>query len=361
MSIFAIMKFIKLIFCFCIFQIAQQLNAQEVKESEFLIYSELYTSKSIHNLAKPSYLCSYDQNNYPSTNIILLKWSSNSNFQNKNSYLRYNIGLMVGDYVNSNLKNEARTLQNIYETNVGIKFSKNMILDFGIFTSHIGFESAIGQESWTCTRSILADNTPYYEAGYRLNYESDNKKWKGNLNFLNGWQKMTANLYDQKSWGHQIQYIPNKKLTLNSSSYFGQSPNIQNRSRYFHNLYSQYQMNDKIGFIVGIDNGCELDKNESLKNARYYYSPIFITKYTINTKSSITGRFEYFKDNNMILNNTYLKEVKGYSINYDYQIEKSSTLRLEARMLQHKESDKIDQKDKNNMFFSVVFCTKINQ
>ena len=35
--------------------------------------------------------------------------------------------------------------------------------------------------------------------------------------------------------------------------------------------------------------------------------------------------YKYFKDNNMILNNTYLKEVKGYSINYDYQIKTSST------------------------------------
>jgi hypothetical protein len=268
---------------------------------------------------------------------------------------------MIGDYVNSNLKSETRTLQNIYETNVGIKFSNNIILDFGIFNSHIGFESAIGQESWTCTRSILADNTPYYEAGYRLSFESDNKKWKGNLNFLNGWQKMTANTNDQKSWGHQIQYIPNKKTAINSSSYFGQSPTVINKSRYFHNFYTQYQMNDKFGFIVGIDNGCEFDKTESLKNAKYYFSPIVITKYTINSKSSVTGRFEYFKDNDMILNNTYLKEVKGYSINYDYQIQKSSTLRLEARMLQHKESDKIDKIDKNNIFFSVVFCTKINQ
>lgn len=355
------MKFIKIIICFFIHHIAISLNAQDLKESEFLIYSELYSSKSIHNLEKPSYLCSYDQNNYPSTNIILLKWSSNNNFQNKNSKLRYNIGLMIGDYVNSNLKNEARTLQNIYETNVGIKFSKNMILDFGILNSHIGFESAIGQESWTCTRSILADNTPYYEAGYRLSFESDNKKWKGNVNFLNGWQKMTANTNDQKSWGHQIQFIPNKKTTINSSSYFGQSPTVQNRNRYFHNFYTQYQMNDKFGFIVGIDNGCEFDKTESLKNAKYYFSPILITKYNINSKSSITGRWEYFKDNDMILQNLYLKESMGYSINYDYQIQNNSLLRFEARMLQHKESEKIDQKDKTNIFFSIVFCTKINQ
>ena len=108
------MKLLKFIICFSIFHTVQILYAQDVKESEFLIYSELYSSKSIHNLEKPSYLCSYDQNNYPSTNIVLLKWSSNNNFQNKNSKLRYNIGLMIGDYVNSNLKSETRTLQNIY-------------------------------------------------------------------------------------------------------------------------------------------------------------------------------------------------------------------------------------------------------
>jgi len=51
------MKLLKFIICFSIFHTVQILYAQDVKESEFLIYSELYNSKSIHNLERPSYLC----------------------------------------------------------------------------------------------------------------------------------------------------------------------------------------------------------------------------------------------------------------------------------------------------------------
>ena len=97
-----------------------------IRNTSGILCTEQYNKNTITTLAtrqsgKPSIWCS-NENNYPSSNIILLKWSSNNNFQNKKSYLKYNIGLMIGDYVNSNLKNEARTLQNIYETNVGIKY-----------------------------------------------------------------------------------------------------------------------------------------------------------------------------------------------------------------------------------------------
>lgn len=355
------MKLRILIFFILNLYLANKIEAQNDKSNEFQIYSELYSSKSIHNLSKPNYLCSYNLNNQPSINILMMKLSSNNDFQMKNSLVRYNLGLIIGDYANENLSSESRSLQNIYESNIGIKFSKNMILDAGIFASHIGFESAIGKENWTCTRSILADNTPYYEAGYRLNFISNNKKWKGNLNFINGWQKMTASIKDQTSWGHQIQYTIENKITLNSSSYFGQSPKVQNNVRYFHNFYIQYQPNQKIGIIAGIDNGIENEKNSRLDLSKNYISPILICRYTLNKNSSLCGRFEYFKDQNLILQNTLLKEAKGYSVNYDYNLKKSSLLRLEARYLVHKESENLNANDLKNLFFSVVFCTKINQ
>jgi hypothetical protein len=34
--------------------------------------------------------------------------------------------------------------------------------------SHIGFESVISADCWTLTRSLLAENSPYYETGMRL-------------------------------------------------------------------------------------------------------------------------------------------------------------------------------------------------
>jgi hypothetical protein len=41
--------------------------------------------------------------------------------------------------------------------------------------SHIGFESAIGKDCATLTRSILADNSPYYEAGVKIDITSKTK------------------------------------------------------------------------------------------------------------------------------------------------------------------------------------------
>ncbi|WP_050977486.1 outer membrane beta-barrel protein [Nitritalea halalkaliphila] len=45
-----------------------------------------------------------------------------------------------------------------------------MWLDVGIMPSHIGFESAIGAVCDHLTRSLLAENSPYFLTGARLTY-----------------------------------------------------------------------------------------------------------------------------------------------------------------------------------------------
>ncbi|WP_133272779.1 outer membrane beta-barrel protein [Hymenobacter radiodurans] len=44
-------------------------------------------------------------------------------------------------------------------------------MDTGIFTSHLGFELALSKDNWTLSRSLMAKNSPYYEAGVRITYE----------------------------------------------------------------------------------------------------------------------------------------------------------------------------------------------
>jgi hypothetical protein len=59
-----------------------------------------------------------------------------------------------------------------------MKLSKkqNLWLDAGIMPSHIGFESAVSADCWTLTRSLLAENSPYYETGIKLGYVSKDEK-----------------------------------------------------------------------------------------------------------------------------------------------------------------------------------------
>ena len=67
---------------------------------------------------------------------------------------------MTGTYANANLAAEPGVLKNIYEANVGVKVSRNKDLwvDAGVLSSHMGFESATGADNWNLTRSLLAES-----------------------------------------------------------------------------------------------------------------------------------------------------------------------------------------------------------
>ena len=81
---------------------------------------------------------------------------------------------MLGNYAQYNLSAETNWAQFIYNANIGIKLSKknNLWLDAGLMPSHIGAESAISDDCWSLTRSLSAENSPYYETGIKLNYTS---------------------------------------------------------------------------------------------------------------------------------------------------------------------------------------------
>ena len=145
-----------------------------------------YDFANPENHTRPSFLYSYNRHNEVALNLGLIKLS----YQKQN--LRSNIALMAGSYPNSNLAAEPGVLKNIYEANIGFKLSesKNVWIDAGVFSSHIGFESAIGKDCWNLTRSILAENSPYYESGVKVSYTTKNEKLLVSGLILNGWQRM---------------------------------------------------------------------------------------------------------------------------------------------------------------------------
>jgi hypothetical protein len=353
------MNFRKILFLFFAFFASKHLSAQK-DENKFMFYMDYFYSKpTSKNQEKPYYFSSYFDNNFTMINSIIIKYSRNEDFTD--GKLRLNIGLIHGAYSYYNMSKEIEIMRSLYESNVGYKPHKNWIIEYGIMPSHIGFESAIGMESSTATRSILADNSPYYESGLRINYNSNNKKFTANLNMLDGWQMMLRQHDNQRTaWGHQITYKPNKKITLNSSSYVGPSPTNYPNTRYFHNFYAQYKK-ARVELTAGLDQAMECKENTLSEDAKYYFAPIIIAKYTLSQDFSVTGRYEYFSDKNMVLKYLELKQVHGFSINMDYQLDEELLLRLEARYLKHREYPSLNQNDLVNSFISGIICMKITK
>lgn len=283
------------------------------------------------NNTRPGFVYSFNRHNEVNLNLGYIKGSYNTD------NVRGNLAIMTGTYANANLVAEPGVLKNIYEANAGVRISssKNLWIDAGIFGSHIGFESAVGKDCWNVTRSMLADNTPYYEAGAKVSYTSDNGMWFLSGLVLNGWQRIQrVEGNSLPSFGTQITFKPGASITLNSSTFIGtDKPDSVRQMRYFHNFYGIFQVNDKIGLIVGVDYGVE-EKSAETTSVNPWVSPVIIAKFALSDKIALALRGEYYDDEHGVIIATGTPDgfkTAGVSVNLDYSLLPNALWRIEVR------------------------------
>ncbi len=285
---------------------------------------------------RPGFIYSHNRHNEFNANLAFIKAGYSAN------RVRANVTLAIGSYMNANYSAEPGVLKNIFEANAGVRLGKkNLWLDAGIFGSHIGFESAISKDCWNLTRSILADNSPYFESGAKLTYTSDNGKWLVSGLALNGWQRITrVSGNSLMSWGTQIQFKPTDKILLNSSTFIGtDKPDSARLNRFFHNFYGIFNVTDKFGVTAGFDIGTE-EKAPGSDSSNTWYSPVLILKYAFNDKWGIAARGEYYSDENGVIIATGTPngfKTTGFSFNIDHSPAKNVLVRLEFRNLSSKD------------------------
>jgi hypothetical protein len=305
------------------------------------------------------FLYNHNRQNEFNLNLGLIRVSA------KHLKYRANIAMQAGTYVMDNYASEQSALQYIYEGNAGISLNKknNLWIDAGIFASHIGFESAISKDSWTLTRSLLAENSPYYLSGAKLTY-NPNEQWELAALVCNGWQRINK-VYGNSlpAFCTQIKYIKGDRLSFNWSTFIGTvDPDTTRRMRYFNNVYIQSQLTKKFGFIAGFDIGGQQIKKG---NADYYiwFSPVIIIRYMWKDKWSSAMRAEYYQDKDGVIIVTGTPngfKTSGLSLNLDYSPVKNIAWRLEGRWFNS--TDKIFlRQDKNvNDNFSIVSSIAIS-
>lgn len=285
------------------------------------------------NHRRPDSVYSHNVTDSPSINLAMLKAALTT------ERIRGNLALGSGTYMRANYAAEPHGLRNIYEANIGIKLSSenNLWLDVGVMPSHIGFESAIGIDNWTLTRSLMADNSPYFETGAKLSYTTQDGKWLVSGLLLTGWQRIhRPNDNTTPAIGHHLTYKPNETLTINSSSFVGNDKSdAQRQMRYFHDFYVQWQLNEQWGLITALDIGAEQSATD---NGRYHiwYSPNIVLRYTCSDRLQLAARLEHYHDKHGVIIDTGTDDgfqTTGYSINMDYRLNRHIVWRNELRKL----------------------------
>ena len=295
----------------------------------------VYDFNKPENNTRPAFIYSFNRHNEVNLNFGFIRGSYNTD------NVRANLAVMSGTYANANLATEPGVLKNVFEANAGVKMSsvKNLWIDAGIFASHIGFESAIGKDCWNLTRSVLADNTPYYEAGAKISYTTDNGKWFLSALVLNGWQRIQrVEGNSLPSFGTQVTFKPSEATTLNSSTFIGtDKPDSVRQMRYFHNFYAIFQVTETVGLTFGFDYGVEEESAET-SSTNPWYSTVAIARFVLTDKVALAVRGEYYNDEKGIIVPVPARagtpngfKTTGVSVNFDYQLLRNAVWRLEIR------------------------------
>jgi Putative beta-barrel porin-2, OmpL-like. bbp2 len=243
----------------------------------------------------------------------------------------------AGTYMNSNYAHEPNGLKNLVEATIGVRLfaDKQIWLDMGVLGSPYTNESYVSKDHIMYTRSLGAENAPYYLSGLKLTLPLT-KKFNAYFYLLNGWQQIT----DQnsgKSLGTQVEFRPTNNLLINWDTYIGDertSTSPQNRTRYFTDVYLIY-VKQKFTATACAYLGIQNRDDGIQKTADTWWHFNVCSKYTLRQKISLSGRVEYFNDPHSVMV-TPITSVSGFtcasaSLGVNFQIAQNVIARFEGR------------------------------
>jgi hypothetical protein len=236
----------------------------------------------------PAYVYNHHYLKSPRINYALVDWRKS--VQNWN----FQLGIHDGDYVRRNYSDQPTWAKLISSAQIQFTPRKlnSLKITAGIFPSHIGFETAWIQNNLTLTRSLLAENSPFYESGIHTQYTSKNNKLTLGLLALTGWQQAHLTTPAKKaSWGWSSSYQLNPQILLSYNGFWGYQNATGFQPKSYHNFYSTLQQEDW-KFIVGLD--WEQINNPLQK--QHWYSPVFIAARTFNAQWQVSCRIESLID-----------------------------------------------------------------
>lgn len=278
---------------------------------------------------RPVFLYQYDRHNEVDLNLGLLRLDLD-----RGRY-RASFALMAGTYAQANLIGEPELLRNVFEATVGISLSKDSAvwLDAGVLPSHIGAESAIGIDNWTLTRSIAAENSPYYLSGARLMWKPS-PRWDFAALFVNGWQRIRRVQNTIPCFGTQVVYRQADRWSLNWSTFFGSDvPDSLAAYRIFNNMHAKWERG-VWGVQAGFDIGLQERSASNTEAWSVWYTPMLIVRRELTPRLFGVARGEYYADPDQVILRTGTVHgftTFGYSLGCDLNLFDEVWCRLEGR------------------------------
>jgi len=217
--------------------------------------------------------------------------------------------------------------RNIYQASVSytVAVGHGLLLEAGIFPSHIGFEGFYSKDNWNYTRSWLGELSPYYQTGVHAGYHF-NEHWSGELHLLNGWQIIGDN-NDAKAIGGKIAYSDDRLSTSFNTFDGPELPNDNAHWRHFGDLIVLYKTTPSLTIGGSLDRGHQELPGQAAAN---WLGIAGYGRYTLGQRRALAVRVERFSDPDNGISGTSQKLTEA-TLTYEYRPVENLILKVEGR------------------------------
>lgn len=260
------------------------------------------------------------------------------------SRLRGRFAVQFGTSVQANYAAEPRigTLSGpdvsrfIQEAVIGYQIASSLWIDGGVFFSPFGSENWISRDNWTYTRSFIADNSPYYEAGVKATWQAT-PTISAQLHLINGWQNISETNSD-KSVGARIDYTPRPDVDFAYDAYVGndEPDSLPSQLRVWQEAIVQLRPTPKLQLRGTLDVGLQ-HRPAAIGRSAYWNGWAVIGRYQLSRFVATAARLERYSDPEQVIVLTglpYGLRVSGASGNVDLTPAPRLLWRTELRVLE---------------------------
>jgi hypothetical protein len=302
-------------------------------------YGEMYYNYDFsqeNRNTRDAWFYNHNLQNTIAPNLFILE----TNYKTKDLYMQ--LDLMFGSYAGAIMANEPIWAKPVYQAYIGTT-AGNFDIEAGIFESGVGLESAKGMDNPTLTRSIFAENTPYFLTGIRSRWEDNTGIIMIEGAIVNGWETVVrhATLQNTTPGGLFRLRLGSKKVHVHYNLLYTEDAGGINISvpRLLNGIYFKHALNT-LQWFLGYDNVKTDDNN--------VHMPYLILRKEISERFAFALRGEYARDftrtrfllpqsidtpgGTLLLERDF--EVWSASLNVDYSPRKNLLLRTEIRYME---------------------------
>jgi hypothetical protein len=227
----------------------------------------------------------------------------------------------------------ARLLQEAY---AGVRLRDGLWMDAGIYFAPFGRESWISADNWTYTRSLIADNSPYYQSGVRLSWQAT-PALTAQVHLLNGWQNISET-NDDKAVAASLDWTFATGHVLSWDAFAGnEQPDSQpRRMRVFNEVSWQGTLTKRLEAMATLDVGQQARSAANGETATWWGTAVIARHALAPGRAWLAVRGEAYRDPQRVIITPPGGAAfvgRGASVNLDLALQPGVLWRTEARTL----------------------------